>query len=89
VGTSAPALAFVGSVGLAAVQQSPPNASPPSPPADVVFVNGAWAVPGAPANSSLNHSLSLLREPRFVRQGFNVRFVFQSCGKFTQYGSHC
>jgi hypothetical protein len=49
VHTSALALAFVGSVGLAAAQQQPPpNASPPS---NAAFVNGALAVPGAPANT--------------------------------------
>ena len=49
VGTSALVLAFVASVGLAAAQQQPPpNASPP---ANAVFVNGALAVPGAPANT--------------------------------------
>ena len=49
VRTSALALAFVGSVGLAAAQQQPPpNASPP---ANAAFVNGALAVPGAPANT--------------------------------------
>ena len=49
VGTSALVLAFVASVGLAAAQQQPPpNASPP---ANEVFVNGALAVPGAPANT--------------------------------------
>ena len=47
--TSALALAFVGSVGLAAAQQQPPpNASPP---ANAVFVNGALAVPAVPANT--------------------------------------
>ena len=47
--TSAPALAFVAGIGLAAAQQQPPpNASPP---ANAVFVNGALAVPGAPANT--------------------------------------
>ena len=45
VRTSALALAFVGSVGLAAAQQKPP------PNASAVFVNGALAVPGAPANT--------------------------------------
>ena len=77
--TSSLALAFVGSVGLAAAQQQPPPAEPqqqmqqdkaqqtpsgkmgkeepsshaPSaaPRADAVFVNGALAVPGAPANT--------------------------------------
>jgi len=49
VRTSALALAFVGSIGLAAAQQQPPpNASPP---ANAVLVNGALAVPGAPANT--------------------------------------
>src|SRR5262244_1089989 len=49
VRTSALALAFVGSVGLAAAQQQPPpNASPP---ANAALVNGASAVPGAPANT--------------------------------------
>jgi hypothetical protein len=49
VRTSALALAFIGSVGLAtAQQQPPPNASPP---ANAAFVNGALAVPGAPANT--------------------------------------
>ena len=50
VRTSALALAFVGSVGLAAAQQQqpPPKAGPP---ANAVFVNGALAVPGAPANT--------------------------------------
>ena len=49
VGTSALVLAFVASVGLAAAQQQPPpNASPP---ANAVLVNGALAVPGAPANT--------------------------------------
>src|SRR5260221_915944 len=49
VRTSALALAFVGSIGLAAAQQQPPpNASPP---ANAVLVNGAFAVPGAPANT--------------------------------------
>src|SRR5262249_29892198 len=47
VRTSALALTFVCSVGLAAAQQKPPpNASPP---ANEVFVN--VAVPGAPANT--------------------------------------
>src|SRR5262249_49570553 len=42
-------LAFVGRDALAAAQQQPPpNASPP---ANAVFVNGALAVPGAPANT--------------------------------------
>ena len=77
--TSALALAFVTSVGLAAAQQQPPAADPqqqlqqekaqqtpsgqmgkeepsshaPSaaPPASAAFVNGALAVPGAPANT--------------------------------------
>src|SRR6266480_232011 len=77
--TSACALAFVGSVGLAAGQQpSPPadaqqrsqqenaqqtpsgkmgkeepssHAPSAQPPANAVFVNGALAVPGAPANT--------------------------------------
>ena len=77
--TSALALVFAGSVGLAAAQQQPPAADPqqqsqqekaqqtpsgqmgkeepsshaPSvaPPANAVFVNGALAVPGAPANT--------------------------------------
>src|SRR5215831_4397130 len=77
--TSALALAFVVSVGLAAAQQQPPAADPqqqsqqekaqqtpsgqmgkeepsshaPSaaPPANAVFVNGALAVPDAPANT--------------------------------------
>ncbi len=77
--TSALALAFVTSVGLAAAQQQPPAADPqqqsqqekaqqtpsgqmgkeepsshaPSaaPPANAAFVNGALAVPGAPANT--------------------------------------
>jgi hypothetical protein len=49
VRTSTLALAFVGSIGLAAAQQQPPpNASPP---ANAVLVNGAFAVPGAPANT--------------------------------------
>ena len=49
VRTSALALAFVGSIGLAAAQQQPPpNASAP---ANAVLVNGALAVPGAPANT--------------------------------------
>ena len=49
VRTSTLALAFVGSIGLAAAQQQPsPNASPP---ANAVLVNGALAVPGAPANT--------------------------------------
>src|SRR5262252_4093303 len=49
VRTSALALAFVGSIGLAAAQQQPPpNASPQE---NAVFVNGALAVPGAPANT--------------------------------------
>ena len=49
VRTSALALAFVGSVGLAAAQQQPPpNASPPG---SAVFVNGVLAVPGAPAST--------------------------------------
>ena len=49
VRTSALALAFVGSIGLAAAQQQPPpNASAP---ANAVLVNGALVVPGAPANT--------------------------------------
>jgi Protein of unknown function (DUF1236) len=49
VRTSALALAFVGTADLAAAQQQPPpNASPP---ANAAFVNGALAVPGAPANT--------------------------------------
>src|SRR5262252_171158 len=77
--TSAPALAFMAGIGLAAAQQQPPSADPqqqsqqekaqqtpsgqmgkeepsshaPSaaPPANAVFVNGALAVPDAPANT--------------------------------------
>ncbi len=52
--TSALALAFVASVGLAAAQQQPPPADQApnaAPPANAVFVNGALAVPGAPANT--------------------------------------
>src|SRR5262247_4851416 len=49
VRTSALALAFVGSVGLAAAQQQPPPNATPS--ANAVFVNGALAVPDAPANT--------------------------------------
>jgi hypothetical protein len=46
--TSALTLAFVGSVSFAAAQQQPPQtqAQPNAP-----FVNGALAVPGAPANT--------------------------------------
>jgi hypothetical protein len=40
--------AGLGRAAAAAQQQPPPNASPP---ANVVFVNGALAVPGAPANT--------------------------------------
>src|SRR6516165_10308514 len=77
--TSAPALAFVAGIGLAAAQQQPPpadaqqqsqqekaqqtpsgqmgkeepssHAPSAAPPANAVFVNGALAVPGAPANT--------------------------------------
>ena len=49
VRTSALALAFVGSGGLAAAQQPPPPNV--SPPANAAFVNGALAVPGGPANT--------------------------------------
>ena len=57
--TSALALAFVASIGLAAAQQRPPpadaqqksQAPSAAPPATAVFVNGALAVPGAPANT--------------------------------------
>src|SRR6266853_53217 len=52
--TSALALAFVASVGLAAAQQQPPpadQAPDAATPANAVFVNGALAVPGAPANT--------------------------------------
>jgi hypothetical protein len=46
--TSALTLAFVGSISFAAAQQQPPQ-TPPQPSA--AFVNGALAVPGAPANT--------------------------------------
>ena len=61
VRTSALALAFVGSIGLATAQQpkaqlkaqQTPSARAPnaSPPENAVFVNGALAVPGASANT--------------------------------------
>src|SRR5215831_17964148 len=55
--TSALALAFVVSVGLAAAQQRPPPADAQqrapnaAAPANAAFVNGALAVPDAPANT--------------------------------------
>src|SRR5262249_1215719 len=55
--TSALPLAFVVSVGLAAAQQQPPPADAPprarnaAGPANAAFVNGALAVPDAPANT--------------------------------------
>ena len=57
--TSALALAFAAGIGLAAAQQQPPpadaqqksQAPSAAPPANAVFVNGALAVPGAPANT--------------------------------------
>src|SRR5215470_17668803 len=55
--TSALALAFVVSVGLAAAQQQPPPADAQqrapnaAAPSNAAFVNGALAVPDAPANT--------------------------------------
>src|SRR5262249_23212161 len=55
--TSALALAFVVSVGLAAAPQQPPPGKPQqrapnaAAPANAAFVNGALAVPDAPANT--------------------------------------
>src|SRR5258708_12623214 len=48
--TSALALSFVAGIGLAAAQQQPPPADPQQQ-SNAVFVNGALAVPGAPANT--------------------------------------
>src|SRR5437667_9461396 len=48
--TSALALSFVAGIGLAAAQQQPPPADP-QPQSNAAFVNGALAVPGAPANT--------------------------------------
>ena len=47
---SALALSFVAGIGLAAAQQQPPPADPQQQ-SNAVFVNGALAVPGAPANT--------------------------------------
>src|SRR5262252_6197378 len=55
--TSALALAFAAGIGLAAAQQQPPaadvqqRAPNAAAPANAAFVNGALAVPGAPANT--------------------------------------
>jgi hypothetical protein len=48
--SSALALSFVAGIGLAAAQQQPPPADPQQQ-SNAVFVNGALAVPGAPANT--------------------------------------
>src|SRR6516225_1409460 len=48
--TSGLALSFVAGIGLAAAQQQPPPADPQRQ-SNAVFVNGAFAVPGAPANT--------------------------------------
>jgi uncharacterized protein DUF1236 len=48
--TSALALSFVAGIGLATAQQQPPPADPQQQ-SNAVFVNGALAVPGAPANT--------------------------------------
>ena len=48
--TSGLALSFVAGIGLAAAQQQPPPADPQQQ-SNAVFVNGALAVPGAPANT--------------------------------------
>ena len=48
--TSALALSFVAGIGVAAAQQQPPPADPQQQ-SNAVFVNGALAVPGAPANT--------------------------------------
>src|SRR5437016_14374665 len=48
--TSALALSFVAGIGLATAQQQPPPADPQQQ-SNAAFVNGALAVPGAPANT--------------------------------------
>src|SRR5260221_13517949 len=48
--TSALAVLFVPGIGLPAAQQQPPPADPQQQ-SNAVFVNGALAVPGAPANT--------------------------------------